>query len=72
MREAAVTLLRMLDDPNRAQRISALWLIDHMGLFTLASQVMRLAEADQDATVRSRAKNLTSHISGHETAGVGG
>jgi hypothetical protein len=72
IREAAITLLRMLRDPNRAQRISALWLIDHMGLFTLASQVMRLAETDQDAVVRGRARNLTSRISGHQAAGVGG
>ena len=72
IREAAITLLRMLRDPNRAQRISALWLIDHMGLFTLASQVVNLAETDQDAIVRGRAKNLTSRIPGHETAGVGG
>lgn len=64
VREAAVTLLRMLDDPNRAQRISALWLIEHMGLFTLASRVMKLADADQDTLVRSRAKNLTGQIAG--------
>jgi len=62
VREAALALLRMLDSPDRTQRISALWLIDHMGLFTLASRVMRLAECDQDKVVRSRAKNLTDHI----------
>ncbi len=72
VREAAITLLRMLRDPSRAQRISALWLIDHMGLFTLASQVIRLADTDQDEIVRGRARSLTSRISGNQTAGVGG
>lgn len=71
VREAALTLLRMLEDPNRAQRISALWLIDHMGLFTLASRVIRLAESDQDETVRSRAKNLAGHVAGKVPVSAG-
>lgn len=70
VREAAITLLRMLDDPNRAQRISALWLIENMGLFILASRVMKLAQADQDNLVRSRARKLTGQITGQLPVGA--
>jgi HEAT repeat protein len=62
VREAAETLLRMMQDSNRAQRISALWLIEHMGLFTLASRVLAMANADGDQHVRDRAQRLVGTL----------
>lgn len=62
VREAAETLLRMLQDPDRRQRVSALWLIEKMGLFTLASRVIAMAAADQDADVRARASTIRARL----------
>ena len=59
VRQAAETLLRMLNDENRAHRISALWLIENMGLFSLTTRIVAMAEADEDEQVRGRAQRLT-------------
>jgi hypothetical protein len=62
VREAAETLLRMLQDEHRTHRISALWLIERMGLFTLANRVAGMSDADPDPTVRKRATQLSSQL----------
>jgi len=62
VREAAETLLRMLVDEDRAQRVSALWLVDKMGLFTLVARISRMAACDADAQVRGRAQTLVEHL----------
>lgn len=64
VREAAETLLRMLADDNRMQRISALWLVDRMGLFALASRVAGMATVDPDPMIRQRAATLTRNLDG--------
>jgi HEAT repeat protein len=58
VREAAETLLKMLAHPNRMHRISALWLVERMGLFTLVSRVAGMATEDPDPAVRKRAHVL--------------
>ncbi|HOA74308.1 MAG TPA: HEAT repeat domain-containing protein [Phycisphaerae bacterium] len=62
VREAAETLLRMLRHENRMHRISALWLVERMGLFTLASRVTAMAGEDPDPLVRRRASVLTQEL----------
>ncbi len=62
VRDAAETLLRMLADENRMHRISALWLIERMGLFTLAARVLNVARDDRDPQVQQRARQLASEL----------
>ena len=62
VRDAAETLLRMLADENRMHRISALWLIERLGLFTLAARVMNVAQDDRDPQVRQRARQLAEEL----------
>lgn len=61
-REAAEALLHMLRHENRMHRISALWLVDRMGLFSLASRVAGMAARDPDPAVRRKAANLAEHL----------
>jgi HEAT repeat protein len=67
VREAAKTLLRMLEDEDRAQRISALWLVDKMGLLTLAARISRMAACDADRQVRGRAQTLIESLGRQES-----
>lgn len=62
VRDAAETLLSMMVEKDRAQRISALWLIENMGLFNLAKRVARMAVADADSQVRTRARGLIEQL----------
>ncbi|MBI4579831.1 MAG: HEAT repeat domain-containing protein [Planctomycetes bacterium] len=62
VREAAETLLKMLKHANRLHRVSALWLIERMGLFALASRVAGMASADPDPVVRRRAAAMAGHL----------
>jgi HEAT repeat protein len=63
IRDAAKALLQMLDHPSRAQRVSALWLIDQLGLQTIMRRVGSLAEADPDENVRRRARSMCERSS---------
>jgi len=58
--EAAGELLRMLSDPRRMHRISALWLIEKMRLTAMHERVRSVSEADSDPAVR-RAAAQTLH-----------
>lgn len=62
VRQAAEALFRMLQHDNRMHRMSALWLIERMGLFSLATRVASLATADPDPVVRQRAARLSHHL----------
>lgn len=63
-REAARTLLLMLRDENRSQRISALWLTEHMGLATLLGRIREMADGDDDEKVRDRARTILDRMAG--------
>lgn len=62
VRDAAEALLSMMLDKDRAQRLSALWLIENMGLFNLAKRVSQMASVDADAQVRVRARGLIEQL----------
>jgi len=67
VREAAETLLQMLADNDRTKRISALWLVDKMGLFTLIERISKMATNDTDIQVRERAQTLVTNLGWQET-----
>jgi len=46
---------RMLRDEDAAHRISALWVVEQLGLEQVAARVAEIARADDDAQVRKRA-----------------
>lgn len=58
--EAAGELLKMLADPRRMHRISALWLVERMRLTAMRERVRIVSESDQDPAVR-RAAGQTLH-----------
>ncbi len=68
VREAAQTLLIMLSHTSRAQRVSALWLIEQMGLHSLMQRVSVLADLDQDENVRTRARAIRERIQAEPVA----
>lgn len=64
VRDAAETLLRMLQDESRAHRISALWLVERLGIFALAGRISAMSRQDQDVQVRTRAGLLMDQLAG--------
>lgn len=71
-REAAETLLLMLQDPARSHRISALWLVEHLGLVTLMARVLAMSASDEDPAVRLRAAQLAVRLQGQVQSGEAG
>ena len=60
--QALPALTRMLHDPRADHRVSALWLIDEMGLMQLAKQVAELSITDGDNRVKQRAGQVIQHL----------
>jgi len=56
--DALSALVKMLHDPRPAQRISALWVIQAMGLIEVAHQVAEMSITDSDLNVKSRAGHV--------------
>jgi hypothetical protein len=48
----------MLDDPARAHRLSALWVIERLRLRTLLHRILELSRSDPDERVRQRAQRV--------------
>lgn len=63
-REAMVALSKMLHDTDPAQRTSALWVVETLGLAQLARQVAELAVADADGKVKDRAGHVIQRLIG--------
>ena len=59
-RRAAVVLIGMLQHAGAAHRMSALWVVEQLGLTTLAPRERHLAQNDPDARVRERAWRVLS------------
>ncbi len=60
--QAVPALARMLADPRPRQRISALWVVQTMGLLDVARSVAELSIADPDHQVRGRAQTTVQQL----------
>jgi HEAT repeat protein len=59
---AADQLQVMLHDPRDEHRVSALWTLRHIGLWSLVSEVGRMAQADESIRVRRYAAAILKSI----------
>ncbi len=64
VREAAESLLQMFAHPNRAYRLSALWVAESMRLKPLVPRIASMGREDPDAQVRARAIQVAERIEG--------
>ncbi len=62
-------LTRMLADPNPMHRISALWVVDRLGLLEMVRQVSGMARRDPNIRVRSRAAAMLDTLTAHTVPG---
>ena len=60
--DALGSLSRMLTDHRETHRVSALWLVDHMGLVEMARHVAELAVSDDSDAVRRQANKVIHHL----------
>jgi len=60
--DALPALTSMLHDQRPEHRVSALWLIDEMGLLQLARQVAEISIADEDDRVKERAGHVIKQL----------
>jgi len=61
-RDAMPSLTRMLHDQRAGHRISALWLIDELGILQLARLVAEMSLSDEDSQVKKRAGQVIQHL----------
>ncbi|MGB0766390.1 MAG: HEAT repeat domain-containing protein [Phycisphaeraceae bacterium] len=61
-KDALPSLTRMLGDQRPEHRISALWLIDELGILQLARLVAEISLNDQDEKVKQRASRVIQHL----------
>lgn len=72
-KDALPSLTRMLGDNRAPHRISALWLIDELGILQLARLVAEMSLNDTDEQVKHRASRVIQHLiedldrDGHDT-----
>lgn len=60
--DALSSLVSMLNDHRPGQRISALWLVDNLGLLEVARQVAEMAVSDHHRDVRARASTVIHNL----------
>ena len=70
--DALPQLQQMLRDADQAHRISALWVVERLGLLPLVQAVAELARHDPDAKVRRRAIRVVRDIAEVHRAGASG
>jgi len=61
-KDALPSLTRMLGDNRSEHRISALWLIDELGILQLARLVAEISLNDSDDKVKQRASRVIQHL----------
>ncbi|MFK7790732.1 MAG: HEAT repeat domain-containing protein [Phycisphaeraceae bacterium] len=61
-KDALPSLTRMLGDKRAPHRISALWLIDELGILQLARLVAEMSLNDTDDHVKQRASRVIQHL----------
>lgn len=62
LKEAGDALLDMLDHPSRGQRLSALWVVEHLHLESLLHRLERMSRTDEDERVRQRAVRVMTGL----------
>ena len=60
--QAISALQHMLLDPRADHRVSALWLVNEMGLLELARHVAEMSISDDDSRVKRRATDVTRQL----------
>jgi hypothetical protein len=60
--EAVESLLAMLDAESRADRLSALWVVESLHLQSLTDRLAELAQSDPDPQVRYRAAQVAASV----------
>ena len=65
---ATTALIEMLQDESPTQRLSGLWVIQHLRSVSLLTFVERLSERDSDPRVRRRALRMMHVLSEHASA----
>ncbi|MCX5661107.1 MAG: HEAT repeat domain-containing protein [Planctomycetota bacterium] len=60
--DALGALSRMLDDPQAPHRVSALWLVDQLGLVQVARHVAEMSITDPDRNVKQLANTVIHHL----------
>jgi HEAT repeat protein len=60
--EAGETLLAMLEDTSRGQRLSALWVVDCLRLRVVRDRVHAISRGDLDEQVRKRAGRVLASL----------
>ncbi|MGB2986278.1 MAG: HEAT repeat domain-containing protein, partial [Phycisphaerae bacterium] len=70
LRRAGDALLGMLEDPARAHRLSALWVIKELRSQAVLHRVLALSRTDSDERVRRRAKRVLDKLAGDGEASL--
>ncbi len=68
MAEALPELLRMLADDDAEHRVSALWVVERMGLLPVVNSVAQLAQQDPQPQVRRRAVRVVRDLAASHLA----
>jgi hypothetical protein len=68
LHKAGETLLDMLEDPSPAHRLSALWVIERLGLEAVVHRIRDLSREDANERVRRRAIRVLNHLNRRQTA----
>lgn len=61
-KDALPSLTRMLGDSRAQHRISALWLVDELGILQLARLIAEMSIHDDDEQVKQRASRVIQHL----------
>ncbi len=73
LQEAGVALIEMLGDSSRAHRISALWVVERLGLRAVLDRIEEISRNDPDRQVRQRARRVLEQLGpGHHDRGDSG
>lgn len=67
--QARDCLIRMLQDSNPMHRISAMWVVNQIGIMEIFKHVSSIARKDQNSHVRSRAMEILQRLT--DVAGAG-
>ncbi|MHC4696331.1 MAG: HEAT repeat domain-containing protein [Planctomycetota bacterium] len=62
LQDAGEALVEMLGDSSRTHRISALWVVERLGLKAVLGRVRQISQDDPDSQVRKRARRVLHRL----------